>query len=108
MYRNYDGQGSTFGDTSLQATSTDPDQLAIYAARRSQDGALTLMVINKTNQGLSSAVSLAGFSPTGAVQVYRYSDANLAAIVHEADLVATESGLAAEFPANSITLLVIP
>jgi len=38
MYRDYDGQGSTFGDTSVQATSTDQGQLSVYAATRSSDG----------------------------------------------------------------------
>ena len=37
MYRNYDGQGSAFGETSLQAASADQDKLAVYAAERTSD-----------------------------------------------------------------------
>jgi len=37
MYRNYDGQGGAFGETSLQAASANQDQLAIYAAQRGLD-----------------------------------------------------------------------
>ena len=61
MYRNYDGQGSAFGETSLQAASANQDQLAIYAAERTSDEALTLMVINKTGQVLTSSLTLAHF-----------------------------------------------
>jgi hypothetical protein len=108
MYRNYDGQGSSFGETSLQAASTDQDKLAIYAAQRSQDGTLMLMVINKTEQRLTSHMTLANFQPAAAVQVFLYSNANLAAIVRAPDQPLTADGFTADFPANSISLLVIP
>jgi hypothetical protein len=108
MYRNYDGLGSTFGETSLQAASADQNKLAVYASRRTSDGALTLMVINKTAQALSSTLSLAHFSPGASAQVYRYSSANLNAIVQAAYQPVTAGGFTASFPANSITLFVIP
>ena len=47
MYRNYDGNKSTFGDTSIQTTVPNPDNLSAFSAVRTSDGALTLMVINK-------------------------------------------------------------
>src|SRR5277367_3907190 len=45
MFRNYDGKGSQFGDTSLSAVSSDQGQLSIYAAQRSSDSAVTILVI---------------------------------------------------------------
>jgi hypothetical protein len=108
MYRNYDGLGGAFGETSVYASSADQGQLAIYAAQRSGDGALTLMVINKTGQPLTSDVSLANFASGANAEVYRYSSANLGAIVREADQPMTADGFSALFPANSITLVVIP
>jgi hypothetical protein len=107
LYRNYDGKGSTFGDRSLSASSDDQGQLAIYAAKRSADRALTLMVINKTGTEVSSNVTLTGFNPSASAEVYRYSPANLSAIVQEAAQPVTASGFSAQFPANSITLFVI-
>jgi uncharacterized protein (TIGR03437 family) len=107
MYRSYDGMGGSFGETSVQATSTAQGQLSIYAARRS-DSALTLMVINKTTVDLTSHVSLANFKPAAAAQVWTYSAANLKAIVHGSDLPVSASGFKTTFPANSITLLVLP
>ena len=108
MYRNYDGAGGTFGDTSVQSSSADQSQLAIYAAKRSTSGTLTLMVINKTASTITSDLTLSGFQPVDTAQVYRYSSANLGAIVKQADQAVTSSGFTASYPANSITLIVIP
>ena len=47
----------------LEASSSDQGQLAIYAAERASDGALTLVIINKTANAFTSTVSLAGFDP---------------------------------------------
>lgn len=105
IYRNYDGAGSGFGETSVQATSSDQGQLVIYAAQRS-DGALTVVVINKTNAAISSPLNIHGFTGTTA-EVYRYSGERLDQIVHDADLTLTDGAVTAEFPANSITLLVV-
>lgn len=105
MYRNYDGAGSAFGETSIQATSSDQGQLAIYAAQRGKDAAVTLVIINKTGGALSSHVSLSGFSPAGTARAYRYSASNLNAVEHLPDLGITAGGFDATFAANSITLV---
>jgi hypothetical protein len=107
MYRNYDGAGNGFGETSVSASSADQGQLAIYAALRDSDGALTLMVVNKTYVHLTSTVTLAGFVPTGAAKVYRYSPANLGTIIAEPDQAVEGAGFTATFPAMSLTLLVL-
>jgi hypothetical protein len=85
MFRNYDGEGAAFGDTSLRATSSDPDKLAIYAAERG-DKTLTIMIINKSDQDLSSTVALQNASVQESVHVYRYSSAKLDAIEHGIDI----------------------
>lgn len=108
MYRNYDGQHSTFGDEGISATSTDQGRLAVYGAQRSTDGALTAMVVNKTAGDLTSPISLAGFNPAGNAQVWTYSGANASAITRGTDLAVSATGTTATFPANSITLLVLP
>ena len=107
MFRNVDGTGSAFGETGVQASSADQGVLSVYAAQRTADGALTVLVINKSGTALTSQMTLAGYAPSGAAQVWRYSAANLAAIVREADLPVGPS-FSATFPASSITLLVVP
>lgn len=106
-YRNYDGLGGSFGDTGVQATSANSSQLSAFAALRS-DSAMTMVVINKTSTDLGSAVSLANFAPAATTQVWRYSAADLAHIVRQDDVSTGTSTWHAVFPANSITMLVVP
>jgi len=106
-YLNYDGNGGHFGGTSVSASSSDPDSLSIFAALR-YDSALTIVVLNKTSSDITDAITLANFLPAGAAQVWQYSSANLGAIVRQSGLNVGSSSLSATFPAQSITLLVIP
>jgi hypothetical protein len=108
MYRNYDGAGHGFGDLSVKAASSDQARLGVYAAERTSDGALTVMVVNKSGESTTSALTLSNFCPTASADVYRYSDANLGAIVHLASQPVTATGFTATYPANSITLFVLP
>ncbi|NJR22337.1 MAG: endoglucanase [Richelia sp. CSU_2_1] len=108
IYMNYDRKGGKYGDTWVRSNSTDRGQLAIYSAQRSSDGTLTLVIINKTGNNLTSNLSLTGFNPSGSAEVYTYSEANLGAIVRQQDLSVTPSGFQSTYPANSITLVAIP
>ena len=119
IYRNYDGANSTFGDTVLPSTSAKQGQLSVYGAIHTTGaatGTATVMVINKTYGSLTSTVSLAGLSSTvTTAQAYLYSNGNLAAIVAQPAVTVTPgTGGAAStianysFPAQSITLFVVP
>ncbi len=108
MYRNYDGAGSRFGDVSVSAVSSDQGQLAVYGAQRLCDNALTLMVVNKTGTDQAAPLSIARFNGTGTAQRFTYSPADLSSIVHGADLPVRRGKIDATFPANSVTLLVLP
>ena len=107
MYRNYDGQHHTFGDVSVRATSPDQDRVSIYAAQRSSDQALTIMLINKSlTQTLTSSIGLTTTATITRAAVYRYSAANLNAIVRQPDQIISGSRFNVTLPAQSITLLV--
>jgi len=122
IYRNYDGNKSTFGDTVLPSTSTasgsdSEGQLAVYGAQRSSDHAITVMVINKTYGSLTSTINLENFSAVSGTtaQVYQYSNASLNAIVQQTGASVTPpsgsgttSAISYTFPAQSITLFVVP
>jgi hypothetical protein len=107
MFRNYDGNGGQFGDTSVSAASSDQGTLSIYAAQRSTDNAVTILVINKTTAAIASAISFANLNLPSAAQVYTYSGANLAAIVHAADAPITNSSVSYSFPGYSAVMFVI-
>jgi len=107
IYRNYDGNKSTFGDTSVSASGPNPDNVAVFAAQRTADSALTVMVINKYLTG-NTPVSLAlnNFASNGTAQVYQLTSTN--AITRLTDLSFSGSTPAFTAPAQSITLLVFP
>jgi hypothetical protein len=115
VFRNYDGAGATFGDKALASTSVDQSKLAVYGALRSKDNVLTLVVINKTYGDMTSTLNLGNFIASGPAQSWLYSSANIAAIVAKPNVAvtapsggSTTSTLSATFPAQSITILVIP
>ncbi|HJU56126.1 MAG TPA: glycoside hydrolase family 44 protein, partial [Pyrinomonadaceae bacterium] len=107
MYRNYDGNKSTFGETSVRATVPNPDNLSAFAAERAADGALTVMVIGKQLSGETPVtVNLSNFTGAGSAQVWQLTSAN--AITRLNDLAYTGNSLQLSVPAQSVTLLVLP
>ena len=107
MYRNYDGSKSTFGDTSVSASVENADNLSSFAAVRSGDGALTVMVINKVLSGNTPVtVALNNFSGAGTTQIYQLTAAN--SIQHLPDIPYSGTSLAVTAPPQSVTLLVLP
>ncbi|MGB7752651.1 MAG: glycoside hydrolase family 44 protein [Candidatus Acidiferrales bacterium] len=106
LYRNYDGAGSQFGNTSVNSTSTDQGQLSVYGALRSSDGALTVVAINKTTSAIQTSLTLANFTSNATAAVYTYSNANLAQIVAGAPVAVVSGALNYNFPAYSATVFV--
>ncbi len=104
LYRNYDGNGSRFGETSVSATSSDQGQLAVYAAKRSSDAALTLVVLNKSTAAIQTTLSLANFTPASLATTYSYSGANLKQIVSSGSATVVGNVLNYSYPAYSATV----
>jgi Glycoside hydrolase family 44/Divergent InlB B-repeat domain len=117
IYRNYDGNKSTFGNTALSSASANQGTLSVYGAIRSSDNAITIVVINKTYGALTSILSLANYPETTAAtaESFLYSNANPSSILAQPGVTvtppaaaSTTSTITATFPAQSITLLVVP
>src|ERR1700685_2328898 len=106
LYRNYDGSGAQFGDTSVNSNSTDQGQLSVYGALRSSDGALTVVAINKTTSAIQTSLTLANFSSNATAAVYTYSNANLAQIVVGTPAAVASNAINCNFPAYSATVFV--
>jgi hypothetical protein len=107
MYRNYDGNKSTFGDTSVRANAPNPNSFGAYAAVRSSDGALTVMAINKDlNNATPLTLNLSNFTATGSAQVWQLTSVNI--ISQLANTGITNGVLNQLLPAQSITLFVVP
>jgi hypothetical protein len=106
IYRNYDGNKSTFGDVSVQDIAPDPDNVASFAALRSSDHALTVIVIDKNlTNSATLAISLAHYNASGAAQAWQITSSN--AIAQIADAAISADMLDVQVPAQSITLYVV-
>jgi hypothetical protein len=106
LYRNYDGAKSTFGDTSVSATIPNPDNLSAFAALRTSDGAMTVMVVSKVlSGGTPITLNLANFANAGTAQVWQLTSANT--IAHPANVALSGNSLTTSLPAQSVTLFVI-
>jgi hypothetical protein len=108
IYRNYDGNNSTFGDVSVSATVANPDNLSAFASTRTADGALTVMVINKQQGSTPVTVSLANFGTTGTAQAWQINSASQTSIARLADVPVANNSIEIPAPSQSITLLVVP
>jgi hypothetical protein len=119
LFRNYDGAKHTFGDASVSAAVANPDQVSAYAATRSADGALTVLVINKNlydpaNPSATTpiTVNLSNFAAGGTSQEWQLAAVNpanqtSAAITHLADVTLNGNGFTVNVPMESVTLFVI-
>jgi hypothetical protein len=107
IYRNYDGNKSAFGDTSVATTVPNPDNLSAFAAIRTNDSALTVMVVNKTLTGLTPlALSVTNFANSGIAQAWQLTASNV--IARLTDVPYAGGVVSNLLPAQSITLFVLP
>ena len=119
MYRNYDGAKHTFGDKSVSDTVPNPDQVSSFAAARSSDGALTIMVVNKNLYNPASptartaiTVNLSHFANLGVAsrwQLYAPNpkDMSSSVIKHLTDFRFSSNRFTLSVPMQSVTLFVI-
>jgi hypothetical protein len=104
IYRNYDGNHSTFGDTSIQTVVPNPDELDAFSALRSSDGALTVMVINKDiTNATPVTLDISNVTATGSAQVWQLANS---AIGQLPNTVVANGILSQTLPSQSITLFV--
>lgn len=89
-----------FGQTSVRASAPNPDEVASFAAIRG-DGALTVMLVNKTFSSKDVRLDVERFTQRGAI---RRTQMTASGIARVADLQAP----ALTLPAQSVTLLELP
>jgi hypothetical protein len=85
----------------------DPDDLSAFAALRTSDGAMTVMVINKfLTRTTPLALTLAHFASSGTAKAYQLTSANKIVVLPARPW---SSGVLNDtLPPQSITLYVLP
>lgn len=76
MYRDYDGAGSKFGDTSISGTVSDDGTASVYASIDSKTGKLTLVLINKSETAQTMTLSLAHLGAFANGKAYGFNAAS--------------------------------
>ena len=78
LWRNYDGAGHGFGDVSTYASAPNPDQVSVFASRRSSDGHSSspsstriCTTLPTPAQTTAITVDLNHFAGTGTAQFWR-------------------------------------
>jgi hypothetical protein len=108
MYRNYDGTGGKFGDTSVQATTSNIANSAVYASVDANNpNRMVVVAINRSDQPLDAAIAIADDNRFVLAEVYRLTSAT-ASPVRGTDLIVNAAN---QFnylmPAMSVTTLVL-
>jgi hypothetical protein len=106
MFRNADGMGHGFGDTSFHAVSSDPNSLSVFAARDKSTGLITLMFVNKLPKTSVTAPIIwsSGLADDRIVDEYQLSAESPGDIQHITTLRASVPN-AVTLPPYSITLI---
>jgi alpha-L-arabinofuranosidase len=69
-FRDFDGAGANFGDTSLQATSSNVQNVVVYASKDSATpGRLVFVAINRSTSSQVTAIN--GQSLSGSANLYQ-------------------------------------
>jgi Glycoside hydrolase family 44 len=106
MFRNYDGDGGSFGDTGLRAATSDNAASSVYASRNAA-GQIVIIAINKTTATKSARITVAGAAALTAARVFTMTSAS-ATPAKQADLpIGAGNALDYAMPAMSVSTLVL-
>ncbi|MBS2024058.1 MAG: hypothetical protein JST92_16775 [Deltaproteobacteria bacterium] len=112
-FRDYDGAGGAFGDTSVRATSSDDSKASIYASvDAGHPERVVLVAINKTTSSLCTGVQVAHSQALHTAHLHQVTAAtpitNGAAVPQAlADLTVTSNAFDLTLPAWSVTTIVL-
>jgi hypothetical protein len=108
MYLDYDGQGGQFGDTSINASTNNIAQSAVYASVDSEDPSrMILVAINRTNQPLDAGLAVTSDLRFDRAEVFQLTSAS-ASPQQAADIdVNLVNAFQYTMPAYSVSTLVL-
>jgi fibronectin type 3 domain-containing protein len=108
-FRDFDGAGSNFGDTSVQATSSSVQNVMVYASTDStKAGRVVLVAINRSASAQVTAIN--GLALAGTAHLYQMTATtaqgqNAVTPVAAGTMAASGSGLTVTLPALSVTTI---
>ncbi len=107
VFRNYDGNDSTFGDTEVTSTTSDPVNTSVYGSVDSSNpNHVVIVAINKNTSTTVASLQLAGSFSTGHASVYTLTGAG-PAVEPAGSISATNANtFTYAMPAQSVSVIV--
>lgn len=106
MFRNFDGNNGSFGDTSIRATTSDIETTSVYASVDDGDAdRMVIVCINKANSPQIAAISINHPVAFGTARVFTLTNASATPQRRDDIAVGTSNTLTYTMPANSVTTL---
>jgi hypothetical protein len=106
-FTSYDDAGAHFGDTSIQAITSDVEKTSVYASvDAANPGRTVLVAINKTGAPLSAAVTLAANADYQSVELWQLSGANASLVSVPGPALVDTNAFQLPLPAYSVSVVV--
>jgi hypothetical protein len=108
MYRNFDGQGGTFGDTSVTAATSNIGNSAIYASTDSSDpNKMILVAINRTGTPLDAGLAVTSELRFDRAEVFQLTSRGAVPVPSDDILIDQVNAFHYTMPAFSVSTLVL-
>jgi hypothetical protein len=106
-FTSYDDDGAHFGDTSIQAITSDVEKTSLYASvDAANPGRTVLVAINKTGAPLTAAVTLAANADYQSVELWQLTGASPALASVPGPALADTNAFLLTLPAYSVQVVV--
>ncbi len=106
-FRNYDGAGGSFGDTSIGATSSDPSTATVYASMNAANhNQMVIIAINKATTAKTAAIDVTAETVFKSAKVYTITSAKAAPVAAAGLTTAATNAYLYTMPAQSISIIV--
>ena len=107
-YRNFDGAGSQFGDTSVSAVNSDRAAASVYASTdASNPGRVVIVAINKRTTAKTAGLAVAASSRFTTAQVYTVTSAGAVPVAGSTIAAVATNAFKYTMPAQSVSIIVL-
>jgi hypothetical protein len=108
MFRDYDGNNGSFGNTSIQATNSDVANHSAYASMNAgQPNEIVIVCINKSNTARTAGIDVTHTVAFNTVEVYTLTSASDQPQQQASMNITLTNAFQYTMPANSVTTLVL-
>ncbi len=106
MFRNYNGAGGTFGNTSVSATTSDVTDTSVYASTDTANPYhMVLVAINKESSAMTAAFALSNTQTFWKAQIYQLTSLSAAPVNSGTIVLTTPASMNYTMPANSVSTI---